>query len=137
MVGPPNSPRWLEFRRVVIASSLAVTVAGCGNGDAAKQLDRAKQAVETALDAWQRADAAPALSVSSVPIEFFDDEREKAATLVNYEILQTYMETDGTPRCAVQLVVRRADQSSEEQFKVTYQIVTKDNKIIIGRDPFS
>jgi hypothetical protein len=56
--------------------------------------------------------------------------------LLEFQITKTYMETDGTARCAVSLMVQHGEKSPERR-QVTYQVVTKDNKTVIARDPFS
>ena len=64
-----------------------------------------------------------------------DDDWQKSARLLEFELLQTYPDTDKLPRCAVKLVIQYAKQDPVE-VKVTYQVVTTP-KIIVARDPFS
>lgn len=114
----------------------ALMMPGCGNREAAKQLELAKQSVTTSLDVWKRGEKAAALLAAPEPIEFFDDEWQRAGTLVDYQVQQVYMDPDGTPRCAVRLVIQHGSDAPE-QLQLTYQIVTREKKTVIARDPFS
>lgn len=120
----------------MLVSTAALGVCGCGDGGAQQQVDAAAKSVQTSLETWKRGEPVASLKTSPTPIEFFDDDCERAAKLVAFEIKKTYMETDGTARCAVSLVVQHGAKPSE-QVQVTYQVVTKDNKTVIARDPFS
>ena len=108
---------------------------GCGDAEAQKQLDLAKQTVQSALDTWKRGESAETLKTGTNPVEFHDDDWQKSARLLEYELLNVYPDTDKLPRCAVRLVIQHRKQEPAV-LKVTYQIVTTP-KIIVGRDPFS
>lgn len=69
-------------------------------------------------------------------IEFFDDDWNRSANLVEYSVQQTYYETNGTPRCAVDLVIKVGEQPPE-QVRVTYEMVNKEGRLVIARDPMS
>ena len=92
--------------------------------------------MKTALDSWQRGEKAAALKSGAAPIEFSEDHWERKARLIEYEISKTYAETDGTARYSVGLTVQYGNKPPE-RVQATYQIVNKDNKIVIARDPFS
>lgn len=108
---------------------------GCGDAEAQKQLDLAKQSVQSALDTWKRGESAESLKTGTSPVEFHDDDWQKSARLLEYEVLHVYPDTDKLPRCAVRLVIQQGKQEPTE-LKVTYQIVTTP-RIIVARDPFS
>ncbi len=114
---------------------LALFSCGCG-GAKQKLLDDSQHAVETALDAWQRGDKPDSLLAGTEAIEFFDDDWNRSVTLVEYTIHQTYFETDGTPRCAVDLVLKHGTRQPE-QVRVTYEMVNKEDRLVIARDPMS
>ena len=120
----------------MLLSAFAITICGCGDGGAQQKMDAAMQSVQASLDTWKRGEPVASLTTSATPIEFFDDDCERSARLVEFEIKKIYMETDGTARCAVGLVVQRGNKPPE-QVQVTYQVVNKDNKTVIARDPFS
>jgi len=133
-IGPYRTCRrqtWIAIQGVLVSA-----LCGCGDGAAQQQLDLATQAVQAGLDAWKRGEKAATLKASPAAIDFFDDDWQGSARLVEYEVLTTYLETDGTPRCAVRLVVQRGTKPPEE-VQVTYQLVTKENETVIARDPFS
>lgn len=114
-----------------------LTCCGCGDGGVQqKLLDQAQQSVETSLDTWKRGEQPASLLAGSQAIEFFDDDWNRSVSLVEYTVHSTYLETDGTPRCAVDLVLKTGDQPPE-QVRVTYEMVTKENRLIIARDPMS
>jgi hypothetical protein len=121
---------------VMLLGAVLFVFSGCGDGGAQQKMDAAMQSVRTSLDLWKRGERVGTLKTSPTPIEFFDDDCEKSARLVQFEIHKTYMETDGTARCSVGLVVQHGDKPPE-RVQVTYQVVTKDNKTVIARDPFS
>lgn len=123
---------WLWMVMVLAA---CLVLRGCGSAERKAQLEQAQQAVTIGLDAWKSGEKADALLARSPPIEFHDDDWQKSARLVSYEIALTYHDTDGLPRCAAVLTVERAS-GQQAEVKVTYQIVTEP-KVIIARDPMS
>jgi hypothetical protein len=127
-----RSPRFLA---ALFATGALLGIAGCGDAQSQQELDLATRSVQVALDAWKRGEMADNLKGQSTPIEFYDDDWQKGAKLIDYQIDQTYRETDGSPRCAVTLTVQHGDRASAA-VKVTYQVNTKP-KIVIARDPFS
>lgn len=127
---------WRNVACSAVVCMLAAMTSGCGDGGVQERLDLAKQTVQTALDTWKRGEQAALLKAGPTPIEFFDDDWERAAKLIEYEIVKTYMETDGTPRCAVGLTVQYG-KKPPAKVRATYQLVNKENRIVIGRDPFS
>jgi hypothetical protein len=117
----------------LIAVALAFT--GCSDAESQQELDLARKSVQAALDAWKRGEAAETLRSLSPPLEFHDDDWGQAARLIDYQIVQVYHETDGSPRCAVALTVQHGG-GEPTSLKVTYQVNTRP-KVVIARDPFS
>ncbi len=120
----------------LVSVVFTVICCGCGDGGAQQQLDEAQVSVETALNSWKRGEKPASLLASSPVIEFFDDDWNQSVSLVDYSVHQTYFETDGTPRCAVDLSLKTGDQPPR-QLRVTYEMVTKENRLVIARDPMS
>lgn len=112
-----------------------VLVAGCGNREEQQKIEFASATVQHALTIWKQGGKPAALRSETEPIEFYDDDWDRSAKLLDYEIRQTYMESDGTARCAVLLTVQFGRKPAV-QVKCTYQIVTEP-KVIIGRDPMA
>jgi hypothetical protein len=122
-----------SFGLIVIAAGLAV--GGCADAEAQQELDFARASVERSLEAWKSGETAESLRASPNPIEFHDDDWQQAARLIDYQIVQVYHDTDGSPRCAVTLTVQRGKREPE-RIQETYQVVAKP-KVIIARDPMS
>jgi len=110
-------------------------IAGCVNTEEQKKLEFARTTVEHALEAWQQGSKPAELESETEPVEFFDDDWNRSAKLLEFEIGQTYMESDGTARCAVVLTVKRGKKAAVK-VNCTYQIVTKP-KVIVARDPMA
>lgn len=123
--------------QLCVSLLLMIACCGCGDGGAQqKMMDEAQQSVETALETWKRGEKPEVLLAGAPSIEFFDDDWNRSVSLVEYTVQQTYLETDGTPRCAVNLVLKTGDRPPE-QVLVTYEMVTKENRLVIARDPMS
>jgi len=133
-----HSPiKYAVWSQVLVSFVLTLACCGCGDGSAQqKVLDEARTPVETALAAWKQGAKPASLLTGSQAIEFFDEDWNRSVSLVEYTVHTTYLDTDGTPRCAVDLVLKNADQPPE-QVRVTYQMVTKENRLVIARDPMS
>jgi hypothetical protein len=112
-----------------------VMLAGCGNNENQQKIEFASLTVQHALETWKQGGKPVELLSETVPVEFYDDDWDRSAKLLDFEIRQTYMESDGTARCAVSLTVKYG-KKAPVQVKCTYQIVTEP-KIIIGRDPMA
>lgn len=123
--------------QVLILFLLTIACCGCGDGGAEqKLLDETQQSVERSLDEWKRGREPASLLNGPQSIEFFDDDWNRSVSLVDYSVHATYLETDGTARCAVDLVLKEGDQPPET-VRVTYEVVTKEDRLVIGRDPMS
>jgi hypothetical protein len=113
--------------------ALATLAAGCGS-ESQQNLDLVRDSVVAALETWKKAERVDSLKSRSPPIEFHDDDWQRGARLLDYELTKTYCDTDGAARCAVTLSVLR--RGKPDTVKVTYQANTS-TKIVIARDPFS
>jgi hypothetical protein len=120
---------------VVLLAAILIVPPGCGDSSRQQELESAELYVRISLDAWTKGANPNALEARATPIEFHDDDWQSGAGLDEFEIIKTYHDTDGQPRCAVTLSVRRGDAHPIEQ-KVTYQIVTIP-RVVIARDPYS
>jgi len=125
---------WPQF---FVLSVLTFACSGCGDGGVEqKLLDDAQRSVEMSFDRWKRGDEPASLLDGPLAIEFFDEDWNRSVELVEYTIHSTYLETNGTPRCAVDLILKTGDHPPE-QLRVTYETVTKENRLVIARDPMS
>jgi len=106
-----------------------------GCRESREDLDVAQQSVVTALEAWKQGESPEQLQSRMPPIEFHDDDWQNDAKLQDYEFIKTYRDTDGRPRCVVDLSVERRG-GKFETVQLTYQVNT-DPKIVIDRDPYS
>lgn len=132
-----GSKKCAVWPRILVLPVLALTFSGCGDGGAQqKMLDDAQRSVETSLNVWKRGDKPESLLAGPQAIEFFDEDWNRSVSLVEYTIHSTYLETNGTPRCAVDLTLKTGDQPPE-QLRVTYEMVTRENRLVIARDPMS
>lgn len=121
--------------KVLATALLLLAVSGCGDSAQQKKLDLAQQSVTTALETWSRGERSTALQTASPPIEFHDDDWNLGAKLIEHRITKTYIDTDGQPRCAVELKVQHNGKEPLE-VRATYQVLVEP-KIVVGRDPMS
>lgn len=126
-------PHWVSCAIAVIAG---ITSSGCSHQVSKETLNAAEQSVKTALETWKQGQAAATLESNSPPIKFYDDDWISSAKLIEFQVSKTYLESDGTARCTVDLVIQHPKKDAERR-QVTYQVVTKDNQTVIARDPFS
>lgn len=124
-----------------IAVVVMATITGCGKSDDAQKMATAKESTEAAMNAWKQEQPPPTtpaivVNVGSTPVEFFDEDRQAGAKLIEYQLLAVYIDPDQTARCSVELNLQRTNGVTEK-INVTYQVVLKDQKVVIARDPFS
>ncbi|MFM2096549.1 MAG: hypothetical protein RIS70_3673 [Planctomycetota bacterium] len=136
----PRSPIGIPFLSAV-AALLIATMAGCGKSDDAQKMATAKESTEAAMNAWKQEQPPPTtpaivVNVGSTPVEFFDEDRQAGAKLIEYQLLAIYIDPDQTARCSVELNLQRTNGVAEK-INVTYQVVSKEQKVVIARDPFS
>ncbi|MBM3999028.1 MAG: hypothetical protein FJ297_05700 [Planctomycetes bacterium] len=123
--------------RFLFVLGLVLACRGCGDGRAKQRiLDEARNSVEKSLELWKRGEKPAAAMAGPQPIEFFDEDWNRATKLVDYSVRHTYLENDGTPRCAVDLFLKSGDRPTE-QVRATYEMANKEGRLVISRDPMS
>ena len=93
------------------------------------------------MNAWKQEQSPPTtpaivVNIGTTPVEFFDEDRQTGAKLIEYQLLAVYIDPDQTARCSVELSLQRTNGVAEK-INVTYQVVSKEQKVVIARDPFS
>jgi hypothetical protein len=116
-------------------AAIGLTILGCGDLQSKQELQLLEESVTAALEAWKRGERADALKSRTPPIEFYDDDWQRSARLVDYQVVKLYPETDGSARCAVSLTVQRRGRQPV-QVQATYQMSHKPH-LVIARDPYS
>ncbi len=113
---------------------LFFAIAGCGeNSYSAEEIQRAKDALESALETWKKGEKATALQAKS--IEFSDPEWRSGSKLTDFKIDRVEGVKGENLRgwTHVSLVTRQG-KKLERDF--CFEIRLKD-KIVIGRDPMN
>lgn len=109
---------------------------GCGNKEDQQKIEFASSTVQHALESWKAGSQPAELREGAAPVEFHDDDWERSAKLLDFEILNTYVEpSDGSARCTVMLTVKQ-DGRTSVQVKCTYQVITEPH-VIVARDPMA
>lgn len=123
-------------RVLVFAAWIPALALGCGREVAFSQadLDRARQALETCLDAWKRGEMPDKLRALPEPIEFAEEWPRAGTKLLDYQILGTEHTDPETIRFTVALTVQDRRGKREER-RVTYAVALK-SPVAVGRDPF-
>jgi len=120
---------------VRILLGMVVLLVGCG-GPAHSQsdLDRAKAALEIALDSWKQGEVAAKLRSRPEPITFVDDDQKTGHKLVAYE----WDGTGATDREMIRFTVKLSvqDRKGKKMERSTTYAVALKNPIAIGRDPY-
>ena len=130
-----GAARMLVF--MALTTAVAAIVGGSGCRDPHRGLlEATRVATEKALDAWQKRETRGGGELTSGGVVFHDEDAQIGATLLSGKIVRVYMDPDQTARAAVELSLQFADGKSETK-NVTYQVVEKDGKMVIARDPFS
>lgn len=125
--------------RPLLLMVIALMLSGCG-GDSSRDLseadyDRAKAALEKALNAWKSGENPVNWIRKNVPVRFVDDAWRKGNILVEYEIIELRANVDNAPEAIVKLKLRSRDGKESER-EALYGINLKlDHQIAIGRDP--
>jgi hypothetical protein len=124
-------------RLLVLVIPLALLAGGCGRRHPFSQaeLDRARGALETSLEAWKKNEGFAGLRKLPEPISFVEEWPRKGIKLLEYEILgDTNTDADGI-RFTVKLKVQDLNTGRREDRQVTYAVALK-SPIVIGRDPY-
>src|SRR5262245_41909840 len=101
---------------LVLLIPLALLAGGCGRRHPFSQaeLDRARGALETSLEAWKKGDGFAALRKLPEPISFVEEWPRKGIKLVEYEVLgDTNTDADGI-RFTVKLRVQDVNTGRRE-----------------------
>jgi hypothetical protein len=110
-----------------------VAIAGCGRGlPPAANADRAREALQTALEVWKEGKSRESLREQTPAIYFSDDLWDVQARLVDYEIQPGAPNGQGW-RCDVQQTLQSGDGPRRERV-ASYQIDT-DPAIVIVEQP--
>lgn len=113
---------------------LGALLSGCG-GDALSQgeLDAARNAVQTALEAWKKGEKPVALKDRS--IEIFDPDWTAGVRLNDFTIQRAEGRQGANIRCWALLNLKNRQGKLVEK-EIVYEVSGKD-KLIIGRDPMN
>ncbi len=109
--------------------------ASCGYSDdgAKDKLAFLEQKVRTGLECWQAGSKPELLNTGEAPFEFYDEDWNRGAKLLSFEIRQTYLDSSKEPRCIVGLKIQTENQPAAE-IECNYKIRTEPT-VIVGRDP--
>jgi uncharacterized protein YbaP (TraB family) len=122
--------------RTVLALTLLVLAVGCGRSHPFSKADmeKARQALDTALSAWKQGKPVASLKTLPEPIEFAEEMPAQGMRLLDFQVLDS-QHTDADAirfRVKLQLQDRRNRQESRD---VTYAVGLK-SPVVIGRDPY-
>jgi hypothetical protein len=112
---------------------LVLISCGCFDDGAQGQLEFIEQKVRAGLECWQAGSKPETLNVGDAPFEFFDEDWNRGAKLLSFEIRQTYFDSSKEPRCFVSLKIQRGKKPATE-VECNYKILTEPT-VIVGRDP--
>src|SRR4051812_20350917 len=105
LTGMASGPASLRAVRLAVCVSLAL-VAGCGHkAPLPPEPAAAKEALQTALDAWQQGVAPESLMARQPAIIVSDHEWQERSRLLAYEVLGDANLHGSSRRCAVRLVM--------------------------------
>lgn len=120
-----------------IYAVLFAVVLGCGSGGptrSASELEQAKQAVQAALDNWQKNELETKLGSANPPIKFAEDHR-KTRILLEYEIGASSVPDTRTISFTVRLKTR--DKKNKEETLPVVYLVELGPPIRVTRDPYN
>jgi hypothetical protein len=114
---------------------LLILAAGCGRSLKSKDLDRARTAVQTGLEAWQNGESPQSLENRDPAVRFMDDDWKQGWKLVSFEITNTHgAGGDLTPRCEVQLTLQ--DRRGKKIDRRVVYAIENGPPITVVRDPY-
>ena len=118
-------------RRSTAVVALLVFASGCGQK---VDLDRAGQAVISALEAWKGGGTPEQLAAQA--IEITEPDWKAGYRLLDFQLKSASLQPQQGPRVVVVLTVQgRAGKRVSKE--VAYEVIFKDgNKVSIGRDAF-
>lgn len=129
----------LGARSFVLVSLALMSWPGCdgsktAGGQYAPTVDRARELVRTALDAWKRG-AAAELARGSPPLRFVEPELGRNTSLAGYTILEGQEQTVGpVVDVPVELTIRDRKKTSRT-VRTFYQVATEPNLAVVRNDP--
>lgn len=113
--------------------ALYMSLMGCGGNNSLPQdvIDRARQEMQTALDAWKKGDS---LAKLGKMVQMTDQDWKAGLRLLSYEVKRAEGLQGENVRCWVVLSLQNRQGKMLEK-EVVYEIRLGD-KTVIGRDPF-
>lgn len=123
-------------RKLPLLMLLPLLALGCGRRHPYSQadLDRARQALETALASWKKGERPERLRSLPEPIDFAEEGPRNGLRLLDYEIGDSRNTDAQAMRFSVRLTVQ--DRRGRRQVReVTYAVALK-SPIVVGRDPY-
>jgi hypothetical protein len=130
----PDTLRRLSVVPLVLA--LAAVLSGCGKGGLSQQdLDRARGALESSLNAWQKGESPAKLSNLDPPVEMVDMDWKSGHRLLEHRIKSVEGGQAETAHSWVVLSLQTRKGKKLEK-EVLYDIKLGD-PITIGRDPMN
>lgn len=125
-----------SFWILVVAALLSLVGCDTRGGLSQQDYDRAKDALDQALTAWQKGEPAKKWFATNASVRFVDDEWGKGNRLMKYEIVHIRANADGYPEAIVRLTIQQKKGNQQMEQEALYGInVKKANQVIIGRDP--
>lgn len=121
------------IRVVLLVLPLALWAGGCGwRKGHIPSAGSARQALETALTAWQNGHKVGAIETASAPVQAVDSGWGKGQTLASYEILEEVTREDGRRCFKVRLQLQKPLTTQE----VHYLVVGKSPLWIYREEDF-
>lgn len=126
---------WQMRRALAMTLSLALglSVTGCGanNSLAREIIERARQDVQTALEAWKKGES---LAKLGPPLQVTDQDWKAGLRLLDYELKRAEGFQGENVRCWVHLSLQ--DRKGKKLEKEVVYEVRPGDKPVIARDPF-
>jgi hypothetical protein len=129
-----------DFRKLrgaaLVSGVIVLLSAGCTRkiNNAPVAADKAREALQTALESWKKGDKIDALQSANPPIHVIDVDWQSGAVLKDFKLVSDGEAKDAMLYCPVKLTVRDAG-GKEVQYDVTYMISTAPN-ITVARKMF-
>ncbi|MBI3407857.1 MAG: hypothetical protein HY040_05815 [Planctomycetes bacterium] len=108
-------------------------VAGCGNSVPEADLERARNALETSLEAWESAN--PEKPAQAPSVQFIDPDQASGIRLVSYSIERCAGRHGENIRCWTKLALENSKGGRMDR-EVVFEIKLGE-QTTIGRDPFN
>jgi hypothetical protein len=122
------------LKGIFLACLAALAGSGCGASVSQQELDQARDAVQSGLEAWKKGEPPSRLKALTPPVEFSDDSWARGEKLLDFR-LNNAEGKPGTPlRCTVSLTLQdRRGKTLEKE--VVYE-VKLGNPRVVARDPY-